>query len=76
MPKTRSKSHFSCTKELVAKPRCKRHSIWCMQLIQVLKPHVFVALPKVALLAFGFHSFGLVVFNLLLLEPVLMLISK
>jgi hypothetical protein len=47
-----------------------------VQLIQILKPLVFVDLPKVAL--FGLHllSFGLVAFNLLLLEPMLMLISK
>jgi hypothetical protein len=51
MPKTKSKSQISCIRELVAKPRCKKHSIRCVQLIQILKPHVFVVLPKVALLA-------------------------
>jgi hypothetical protein len=52
MLETKSKSHFSCIKELVAKPSCKKHSIRYVQLIQVLKPHVFLVLPKVALLAF------------------------
>jgi hypothetical protein len=47
-----------------------------MQLIQILKPHVFVVLLKVALFGLHFHSFVLVAFNLLLLKPVLMLISK
>jgi hypothetical protein len=46
MPKNKSKSHFSCIKELVAKPRCKKHSIRYVQPIQILKPHVFVVLPK------------------------------
>jgi hypothetical protein len=54
MAKTKSKSHFSCTKELVAKQRRKKHSIRYVQLIQVLKPPIFVALPKVALLALHF----------------------
>jgi hypothetical protein len=40
-PKTKSKFHFSCTKKLVAKQRCKKHSIKCVQLIQVLKPRGF-----------------------------------
>jgi hypothetical protein len=46
MTKTKSKNHFSCIKELVAKPRCKKRSIRFVQLIHVLKPHVFVVLPK------------------------------
>jgi hypothetical protein len=29
----------------------EKHSIMYVQLVQLLKPHVFVALPKVALLA-------------------------
>jgi hypothetical protein len=52
MPKTKSESHLSCMKELVSKRRCKKHSIRYVQLIQVLKPRVFVVLPNVALLAF------------------------
>jgi hypothetical protein len=52
MLKTKSKSHFSYIKELVAKPKCKKHSIRYVKLIQILKHHVFVVLPKVALLAF------------------------
>jgi hypothetical protein len=47
-----------------------------MQVIQTLKPHVYVGLLKVALLALQFSSYGLVAFNFLLLDPVLMLISK
>jgi hypothetical protein len=39
-----------------------------MQLIQTLKPHVYVGLLKVALLALQFNSFGLGVFNLLFLN--------
>jgi hypothetical protein len=41
-----------------------------VQLIQTLKPHVYVGLLKVALLALQFSSYGLVGFNLLLLYPV------
>jgi hypothetical protein len=53
MPKNKSKSHFSSTKELVAKPSCNKHRIRYVQLIQILKPHgFFVVLPKVAHLAF------------------------
>jgi hypothetical protein len=74
MPKTKSKFHFSCTKELVAKQRCKKHSIMYVQHIQVLKPRVFVALPKVTVLAFKFSSFELIVFNLPFATHVLMLI--
>jgi hypothetical protein len=40
MLNTKSKSHFSCIKELVGKQMCKKHIIMYMQLIQVLKPHV------------------------------------
>jgi hypothetical protein len=47
-----------------------------VQLIQTLKPHVYDGLFKVALLALQFNSFGLVDFNFLLLDPVIMLISK
>jgi hypothetical protein len=47
-----------------------------VQLIQTLKPLVYVGLLKVTLLALIFSSYGLVDFNLLLLDPVLMLISK
>jgi hypothetical protein len=64
MSKTKSKSYFSCIKVLVTEPMCKKHSIRYVQLIQVLKPHVFVALPKVALLVFISCSFGLYLFTL------------
>jgi hypothetical protein len=47
-----------------------------VQLIQTLKPHVYVGLLKVALLALPFSSYGLVDFNFLVLDHVLMLISK
>jgi hypothetical protein len=47
-----------------------------VQLIQTLKPYVYVGLLKVAHLALQFSSYGLVAFNLLLLDLVLMLISK
>lgn len=60
MPKTKSKSHFSCINELVAKPRCKKHGIMYVQLIQILKPHVFVVLHKVALLAFHLAHLDLI----------------
>jgi hypothetical protein len=60
MSKTKSKSHFSCTNELEAKPRCKKHGIRGMQLIQTLKPCVYVGLSKVAILALKFDSYGLV----------------
>ena len=73
--KTKFKS-LLLPKELVTKPRCKKHSIRYVQLIQVLKPHIFVFLPKVALVAFISYSFGLVSFNFPLLEHVLMLVSK
>jgi hypothetical protein len=39
-----------------------------MQLIQTLRPHVYVDLLKVALLTLQFDSFGLGVFNLLFLN--------
>jgi hypothetical protein len=42
-----------------------------MQFIQTIKPHVYVDLLKVTLLALHLSSYGLVAFNLLL-----MLISK
>jgi hypothetical protein len=45
-----------------------------VQHIQVLKPRVFVALPKVTVLAFKFSSFELIVFNLPFATHVLMLI--
>jgi hypothetical protein len=35
-----------------------------VQLIQTLKPHVYVDLPKVALLVFYFSSFGVDLFKL------------
>jgi hypothetical protein len=47
-----------------------------VQVIQTLKPHVYVGFLKVALLALQFSSYGIVAFNFLLLDPVLMLISK
>jgi hypothetical protein len=65
---SKPKSHVSCTKELVAKQRCKKYSIMYVQLIQLLKPRIFVALPKVAPLTFQFNLFGLIVFNLLSLN--------
>jgi hypothetical protein len=45
-----------------------------VQLIQTLKPHVYVVLPKVALLAFQISSFGLDLFDLPLSKLVLILI--
>jgi hypothetical protein len=47
-----------------------------VQLILTLKPHVYIGLLKVTLLALQFSSYGLVAFNLLLVNPVLMLIFK
>jgi hypothetical protein len=47
-----------------------------VQLIQTLKPHVYVGFLKVTLFPLQFNSYGLVAFKLLLLDPVLMLISR
>jgi hypothetical protein len=68
MSKIESKFNFSYTNELAAEQRCKKYSIKYVQLIQLLKPHVFVALPKFSLLDFKFNSSRLAIFNLLLLH--------
>jgi hypothetical protein len=71
---TKSKLHFCCTKELVATQTCKKHSIMYMQLIKDLKPHVFVALPKVALLAFQIQLIWISCLQFAFSKPLLMLI--
>jgi hypothetical protein len=76
MPKTKSKSNFTCIKELVAKSRLQKHSIRYVQLIQVLKSHVFCCFTQSCTFGIHLYSFGLVSLNLLLQEPALMLISK
>jgi hypothetical protein len=77
MPKNKSKSHFSSTKELVAKPSCNKHRIRYVQLIQILKPHgFFCSFTQSCTFGLHFYSFGFFAFNLLFLEHVHMLISK
>jgi hypothetical protein len=76
MLETKSKSHFLCKTELVAKTKRYKHIVGCVQLIQTLKPHVYVGLLKVTLLTLQFSSSRLIAFNLILLNPMFMLISK
>jgi hypothetical protein len=45
-----------------------------VKLIQILKPHVYVDLPKVAILALQISLFGLDLFNLPLSKSMLILI--
>jgi hypothetical protein len=72
---TKSKTHFSCTKEIVAKQRCKKHNIMYVQLVQVLKIHVFCSFTLSC-------TFGLLIqliwtscLQFAFTKPVLMLIS-
>jgi hypothetical protein len=64
MARFKFKMHFSCRNELVAKTKCWKHRVGYVQLIQTLKPHVYVVLHKVALLALQIRSFGLDLFKL------------
>jgi hypothetical protein len=61
MPETKSKSHFLCKTPL---PKHSARNIeWGVcALIHIVKPHVYVGLLKVALLALQFNSYGLVAF--------------
>jgi hypothetical protein len=46
----RTSCDLQCRNELVAKTKCCKHRIWYVQLIQTFKSHVYIVLPKVALL--------------------------